>query len=64
MLGFGGLPNLDEMMTQVVAFKNLFERQVAAVEENNRKLDLIINHLQIKEGAQLPFTDAEFTEDK
>jgi len=64
MLGFGGLPNLDEMMTQVVAFKNLFERQVAAVEENNRKLDLIINHLQIKEGAQLPFTDAEFTEEK
>jgi len=64
MLGFGGLPNLDEMMTQVVEFKNLFERQVKASEENTRKLDLIIKHLQITDAAQLPVRDAEFTEVK
>jgi len=62
MLGFGGLPNLDEMMAQVVEFKNLFERQVKASEENTRKLDLIIKHLKITDAAQLTVRDAEFTE--
>lgn len=62
MLGGFGFPNLDEMMKQVVEFKLLFERQVTAIEENNRKLDLIINHLQIAPATDV--REAEFTEIK
>lgn len=56
------LPNMGEMVKEVGDFKDKFERLVSAVENNNRKLDLILSHLQIKQD-DAPVIDAEFTED-
>lgn len=65
MFGFGGLPDMNEMVRQVEDWKNKLERLVSAVEKIQADQALILQHLGVNNTREeLPVIEAEFTEAK